>query len=334
MEVIDGFESWRMTEGFEEWSVPSRLQPRPEDFPFDVDWTVSATVGLRAHVPPDAFTAQTLGALRVGHGVAISDDLVLTIGYLVTEAEQVWLQTHEGRVVAGHVLGFDAVTGFGLVRPLGSLGVPALEIGDSRQVMTGDKMILAGGGLARRSITAQLVARHEFAGYWEYVLDEALFTAPGHPLWSGAALIGPTGKLVGVGSLQMLQESANGRASRINMVVPIELLPPVLDELVLGGRQSARPWLGVLAEEISGRVVIVGATKNGPADRADLAQGDIVLAVDGEEVTTLADFYRAIWALGPAGVDVPLTLARDGDVFPMVVRSRDRRAFLKAPKMH
>ena len=334
MEAIDGFESVCMSDVFEEWSVPSRLQPRPEDFPFDVDWTVSSTVSLRAHVPPDAFTAQTLGTLRVGHGVAISEDLVLTIGYLVTEAEQVWLQTGEGRVVAGHALGFDPITGFGLVRSLSPLGVPALELGDSHEVLSGDKLILAGGGLATRSISAQLVARHEFAGYWEYVLDDALFTSPGHPLWSGAALIGPTGKLVGIGSLQMLQETSNGRASRINMVVPIELLKPILNDLIDGGRQSARPWLGVLSEEISGRVVIVGCSKNGPADRADLAQGDIILEVDGEEISTLAEFYRAVWALGPAGVDVPLTLARDGDVFPMVVRSRDRRAFLKTPKMH
>jgi S1-C subfamily serine protease len=334
MKHVEGCESRGMTNGFEEWSVASRLQPRPEDFPFDLDWTVSSTVGLRAHVPTDAFTAHALGTLRVGHGVAIADDLVLTIGYLVTEAEQVWMQTHENRVVAGHVLGFDPVTGFGLVRPLGRLGVPSLEIGDSREITTGDKLIVAGGGLARRSIAARLIARHEFAGYWEYVLDEALFTAPGHPLWSGAALIGPTGKLVGVGSLQMLQQAANGKAAAINMMVPIELLPPILDELAAGGQVPGRPWLGVLAEEISGRVVLVGASKNGPADRADLTQGDIVMAVAGEEVTSLADFYRAIWALGPAGVDVPLTLARDGDVFPVTVRSRDRRTFLKTPKMH
>jgi S1-C subfamily serine protease len=323
-----------MTYGFEEWSVASRLQPQPEDFPFDLDWTISSTVGLRAHVPADAFTAQTLGTLRVGHGVAIGEDLVLTIGYLVTEAEQVWLQTAEGRVVAGHVAGFDAVTGFGLIRVLGRLGVPALELGDSREVLAGDKLIMAGGGLARRSIAAKLVARHEFAGYWEYALDEALFTAPGHPLWSGAALIGPTGKLVGIGSLQMLQETGAGKAAPINMAVPIELLPPILDDLISGGRKTARPWLGVLAQEVSGRVVVVGASKNGPADRADLSQGDIVLAVGGEEVTTLAEFYHALWSLGDAGVDVPLTLARDGDVFPVTVRSRDRKAFLKPPKMH
>jgi S1-C subfamily serine protease len=201
--------------------------------------------------------------------------------------------------------------------------------------MAGDKLIVAGGGQARRSIAAQLIGRHEFAGYWEYILEDALFTAPAHPLWSGAALIGPTGKLVGVGSLKMLQETEGGKASPINMMVPIELLPPIIDDLSAGANsQPARPWLGVLAEEISSRVVVVGAAKDGPADRADLSQGDIIMAVAGEDVSTLAEFYRAVWALGPAGVDVPLTLARDGDVFLVTIRSRDRRAFLKTPKMH
>ena len=323
-----------MAETFEEWSVSKSLQPKPEDFPFDLDWTLSSTVSLRAVVPPDAFTAQILGTLRIGHGAVIAEDLVLTIGYLVTEAEEVWLQTHEGRVVAGHVLGVDAATGFGLVQALEPLGVPVLEVGDSRQVMVGDRIIAGGGGLARRSVSGRLVARHEFAGYWEYVLDDALFTAPAHPMWSGAALIGPTGKLVGIGSLQMQQQDDGGKVTPMNMMVPVELLQPILNTLRSGADTPARPWLGVLAEEISGRVVIVGASKNGPAERADLGQGDIVLAVAGDEVNTLADFYRAVWALGPAGVSVPLTLAREGDVFEVEVRSKDRKAFLKKPKMH
>jgi S1-C subfamily serine protease len=324
-----------MADRFEEWSVSKALQPKAEDFPFDLEWTLSSTVVLRATVPPDAFTAQILGTLRIGHGAVIAEDLVLTIGYLVTEAEQVWLQTHEGRVIAGHVLGIDAASGFGLVRALEPLGVPSLEVGDSSQVMVGDRVIAAGGGLASCSVSGRLVARQEFAGYWEYVLDEALFTAPAHPMWSGAALIGPTGKLVGIGSLQMQQQGPGGKSTPMNMMVPVDLLQPILNPLLAGGGElPARPWLGVLAEEISGRVVIVGASKNGPAERADLAQGDIVLAVDGEEVSTLADFYRAVWALGPAGVNVPLTLAREGDVFQVEVRSKDRRALLKKPKMH
>jgi S1-C subfamily serine protease len=324
-----------MADRFEEWSVSKALQPKAEDFPFDLDWTLSSTVALRAMVPSDAFTAQILGTLRIGHGAVIAEDLVLTIGYLITEAEQIWLQTHDGRVIAGHAMGVDAASGFGLVRALEPLGVPSFEVGDSRQVMVGDRVIAAGGGLVRCSVSGRLVARQEFAGYWEYVLDEALFTAPAHPMWSGAALIGPTGKLVGIGSLQMQQQGPGGKTTPMNMMVPVELLPPVLNLLLAGGGDlPARPWLGVLAEEISGRVVIVGASKNGPAERADLAQGDIVIAVDGEEVSTLADFYRAVWALGPAGVNVPLTLAREGDVFQVEVRSKDRRALLKKPKMH
>ncbi|MGZ3371635.1 MAG: S1C family serine protease, partial [Caulobacteraceae bacterium] len=175
----------------------------------------------------------------------------------------------------------------------------------------------------------------EFAGYWEYVLDEALFTAPAHPRWSGAAVIGPTGKLVGIGSLQMQQQLEGGKVTPLNMSVPIDLLNPILPALTAGGQDlPRRPWLGVLSEEISGRVVIVGATKGGPADRADLGEGDIVLAVAGEEVTTLAEFYHAVWALGPPGVTVPLTLAREGDVFEVEVKSKDRASFLKKPRMH
>jgi len=324
-----------MTEAFEEWSVSKQLQPRPEDFPFDLDWTLSSTVALRAIVPPDAFTAHVLGTVRIGHGAVIGGDLVVTIGYLVTEAEQVWLQTAEGKVVAGHVLGIDYVSGFGLIKALEPLGVPALEIGESSQVMIGDRVIAGGGGRVNCSVASRLVARDEFAGYWEYVLDEALFTAPAHPMWSGAALIGPTGKLVGIGSLQMQQELAGGKVTPLNMMVPIDLLGPILPALAAGTCDlPARPWLGVLSEEISGRVVVVGTNKNGPAERADLCEGDIVLAVAGEEVTTLAEFYRAIWALGPPGVGVPLTLAREGDVFEVEIKSKDRASFLKKPRMH
>ena len=324
-----------MTDAFEEWSVSTQLQPKPEDFPFDLDWTLSSTVALRAIVPPDAFTAQILGTLRIGHGAVIGQDLVVTVGYLITEAEQVWLQTGAGKVVAGHVLGIDMSSGLGLIKALEPLDVPALEIGDSDQVMIGDRVIAGGGGRVSRSVSARLVGREEFSGYWEYVLDEALFTAPAHPMWSGAALIGPTGKLVGIGSLQMQQQLPGGKVTPLNMMVPNDLLPPVLPALIAGGRDlPRRPWLGVLSEEISGRVVIVGATKNGPADRADLGEGDIVIAVGGEEVTTLGEFYRAVWALGPPGVTVPLTLAREGDVFEVEVKSKDRMSFLKQPKMH
>ena len=320
----------------QDWEIPANLQPDPDDYSFDLERALKAVVGLKTYVPADAFTANTLGTERAGSGVMIRETgLIATIGYLITEAETIWVTSSDGQAVPGHALAYDQETGFGLVQTLGKLNVPALELGDSDRLKVGDQAVFAAGGGRHHTVETQIVGRQEFAGYWEYVLDDALFTAPGHPLWSGAALIGPTGKLVGLGSLQMLQETESGKTTTINMMVPIELLPPILNDLAGGASgRPARPWLGVLAEEVSGRVVIVGATKNGPADRADLSQGDIIMAVGGEEVGALADFYRAVWALGPAGVDVPLTLARDGDVFPVTVRSRDRRAFLKAPKMH
>ncbi len=237
-----------MSEAFEEWSVSKPLQPKPGDFPFDLDWTLSSTVALRAIVSPDAYTAQVLGTLRIGHGAMIGDDVVATIGYLVTEAEQVWLQTGDGKVVAGHVLGVDGATGFGLVKALEPLGVPAIEIGSAKEVMVGDRVIVGGGGLVRRSVASRLVARHEFAGYWEYVLDDALFTAPAHPMWSGAALIGPTGKLVGIGSLQMQQSLPGGKVTPLNMMAPIDLLQPIVPALMAGGHElPSRPWLGLLS---------------------------------------------------------------------------------------
>ncbi len=184
-------------------------------------------------------------------------------------------------------------------------------------------------------MAGRIVARQEFAGYWEYLLDDAIFTAPAHPLWSGAPLIGPTGKLLGIGSLHLQHQTAGGKIMPLNMMVPIELLPPIFDALAAGGHElPARPWLGVLAQEVEGRVMVIGTSGDGPARRAGLKEGDAVLAVAGREVSSLADFYRAIWALGDAGVETPLTLDREGDVFDVRITSRDRRRFLRTPRLH
>ena len=181
-------------------------------------------VGLRANVPADAFTAGTLGTERIGSGVVIREDgLVLTIGYLITEAETVWLITADGRAVPGHALAFDQTTGFGLVQALGQLDLPALELGNSDAVNLGTQAIVAAGGGRQHAVEAKIVGQQEFAGYWEYLLDDAFFTAPAHPFWSGAALIGSDGKLLGTGSL-ILQQGDGKRRMDMNMIVPIGLL--------------------------------------------------------------------------------------------------------------
>jgi len=324
-----------------DWEIPGEFQPKPEDYraAFDLDRALSAVLGLRATVPDDAFTAPVLGTERAGSGVLIRrDGLVLTIGYLITEAETIWLTSAAGGAVPGHVLAYDQETGFGLVQALGRLPVPALELGSGRRVGAGDRVILAAEGGRRHAVAAIVVARREFAGYWEYVIDRAIFTAPAHPFWGGAALIGADGRLLGIGSLHVQHAGGSGRELRrdVNMVVPIDLLPPILDDLLTYGRPNRppRPWLGLYAAEVEDAIVVAGIAERGPASKAGLKPGDRVLAVRDEPIGSLASFWRKIWAAGPAGSEIVLQIVRDGETMTVRVASADRGQFLKAPKLH
>jgi S1-C subfamily serine protease len=288
-------------------------------------------------VPEDAFTAGTLGTERAGSGVLIRDDgLVLTIGYLITEAESIWLTSSIGGAVPGHVLGYDQETGFGLVQALGRLNVPALQIGSQMRVGAGDRGILAAEGGRRHAVAATVVARQEFAGYWEYLLDRAIFTAPAHPFWGGAALIGGDGHLLGIGSLHV--QHSNGRELRrdVNMVVPIDLLPGILDDLLTYGRvnRPPRPWLGLYAAEVEDAIVVAGLSERGPASKTGLKPGDRILAVRDEPISSLASLWRRVWASGPAGSEVVLQVGRDNETMKVRIMSADRSQLLKAPKLH
>jgi S1-C subfamily serine protease len=318
-----------------EWRVPPAFQPRSGDYNFDLEHALASVVGLHSIIPSDAFTAETLGTERAGNGVVIDDGLVLTIGYLITEAQAVWLHLGDGRVMEGHALGFDAMTGFGLVQALGHLDIDPLPIGSSAATQIGDRVVVGGAGGRTRSVASQIAAKQEFAGYWEYLLDEAIFTHPAHPNWGGTGLISGSGELIGIGSLQLERERA-GKAEHVNMIVPIDLLTPVLDDLRRFGKvnRPARPWLGMYSTEIDNRVVVIAISGNGPAARAELKAGDVILAVKGEKVTSQAGFYRKLWALGSAGVDVPLTVHHEGVTFDVTLASTDRTRLLKGPRLH
>jgi S1-C subfamily serine protease len=318
-----------------EWKVPQAFQPHPADYRFDLDCALNSVVGLHSIIPPDAFSAETLGTERAGNGVLIDDGLVLTIGYLITEAEAVWLHLGDGRVVEGHALGFDFESGFGLVQALGRPGIAPLPIGSSAASRIGDNVVVGGAGGRTRSVASQIAVKQEFAGYWEYLLDEAIFTHPAHPNWGGTALISGRGELLGIGSLQLERERA-GKAEHVNMMVPIDLLKPVLDDLRKYGRvnKPSRPWLGMFSTEIDNRVVVVGIASRGPAARAELKTGDVILAVAGEKVSSQTGFYRKLWSLGNAGVDVPLTVYHEGVTFDVTLTSIDRAKLLKAPRLH
>ena len=318
------------------WAFPAALQPSPQDTGFDLEAALDSVVLLRAEIPEDAFTASILGTERAGNGVVIRDDgLVLTIGYLITEAESIWLSTNRGTVVQGHALAYDQSTGFGLVLPLGSLGVRPLERGLPARAQAGDEVIVIGHGGRAHSLKAKIVAKREFAGYWEYVLDEALFTAPAHPQWGGAALVAGDGRLLGIGSL-LVQEAVGGKAVDGNMFVPVDLLAPILRDLLAAGRAARPPraWLGIYATEMDGHLVIGGLAPGGPAERAGVKLGDLVLEVGGERVAGLAAMFRRIWSTGPAGSSVTLTLSRRGAASEVRIRSADRGDFLKKPRLH
>ena len=297
----------------------------------NIDQALRSIVALHSSIPEDAFTATVLGTERAGSGVVIRDNgLVLTIGYLITEAENVWLTTADQRVVPGHPLAYDQESGFGLVQALGQLDLPALRLGDAAEAGIGDAVVLAGG--EGQFVQAEIISKQEFAGYWEYLLDEAIFTAPAHPSWGGAGLIGADGTLLGVGSL-LLQTVKGGEPMDINMVVPISLLRPILDDLLQNGHidRPPRPWLGMYSAESRGKVLTINVDPRGPAAAAGLRQGDVVMEIRDEEVHGLADFYRKLWASGPAGTAIPIRIARHGRDMWLRIKSADRGSFLKKP---
>lgn len=293
---------------------------------------VKAVVGIRAEVPRDARTADTLGTQRAGTGVVIdSSGLVLTIGYLVIEASDIQLRTADGSSVPAEIVAYDHDTGFGLVRATGPVDVAPMPLGASSAVGLGDPLLVVSLAGSPAAIQAKLVDRREFAGYWEYLLPDALFTAPAIPEFGGAALIDREGRLVGIGSLMVGDANGPGIPSRGNMFVPVDALKPHLGDLLAFGRPSgpSHPWLGMTTREIAGHLVVSGVSADGPAARAGLGPGDILVGVGDQTVSGLADLYRKIWATGEPGVTVPLKVYRSSGIVELPVTSIDRLRWLK-----
>ncbi|MGE0848289.1 MAG: S1C family serine protease [Hyphomicrobiaceae bacterium] len=307
-------------------ALPARAQP------MTMDDLASAVVGLKAHIDPEGRTVGTLGSERSGSGIVISSDgLVLTIGYLMVEAHAVEVTTNDGHVVAAGVVGYDHETGFGLLRASAPLKVRPMGLGRSADIKEGDPVLVASAGGTDMVGAAHVAAKREFAGSWEYLLDEAIFTAPPHPVWSGAALISREGKLVGVGSLIVGDATGKGQAGPGNMFVPIDRLAPILADLISDGRAQGppRPWLGLTTEEVSGRLLVSRVAAGGPAEKAGIKRGDVVVGVGGQTAKTLAELYRMVWAKGGAGATVPLDVLQNNAKRRIDVPSADRMDHLK-----
>ncbi len=297
----------------------------------DAEETLAAVVRVRAKAVQGARSAVSLGMRREGSGVLVREGYVATIGYLVIEADSIEVTAMDGRTVPASVAGYDHASGFGLLKLLAPLEAKPLPLGDAEALAEREAAMVASHGGRDGVSLAYVVSRRPFSGSWEYQLDSAIFTYPAVTEWSGAALINVRGELVGIGSLLVNDAVGAGTPSPGNLFVPVSLLRPILDDLIAGGRRAGpvRPWLGLYTEELRGRLFVTRVSPDGPADLAGLKGGDIVVAVGGEDVSSLAELYGKIWSRGPAGVEVPLKVLQGLEVREITVRSIDRQEYFR-----
>jgi S1-C subfamily serine protease len=296
------------------------------------DEILSAVVKVKAFINPDGRTAENLGREREGSGVVIDKNgLILTIGYLMVEAHAAAITTNDGHSVPASIVGYDNESGFGLLRAMLPLKARPVVLGYSGALKPNDKALAVSFGGRDHALPVRIAARRDFAGGWEYLLENAIFTTPPHPFWSGAALIDRHGKLVGIGSLIVTDVTGNGTGAAGNMFVPIDRLAPILGDLMTDGRVQAppRPWLGMTTGEIAGHLVVRNVTPDGPAQKAGVHSGDLVTGVNGKAANNLADLYRKIWALGSAGTVVPLDIIRNSETRRIDVPSMNRLDHLR-----
>jgi S1-C subfamily serine protease len=322
-------------------SLKLASHPKQENLEFDLFKALDSVVRLTAEISEDAFSAQTLGTEREGNAILISKDgLLLTIGYLVVDARSITIKAYGGEMVPAELVGYNHESGLAIIHALAPLPVEPISIGSAEKLNAQSPVIIAPYGGEHHSINARVVSRREFAGSWEYMLDKAIYTAPIHPNWSGAALITENGLLCGVGSLWVndaeIKQNSQTKDSPGNMFVPIDLLKPIYNDLISVGIASGkqRPWLGMYTAETMDRLFVSGVIPDGPADLADVEPGDLIISINDHNLTNLPDMYRFIWSLGPAGTEITLNLRRDGGNIDIIVITDSRYRFMDKRKKH
>ena len=299
----------------------------------------AAVVGVKVGVAEGASSAETLGKERAGSGVVIgADGLILTIGYLMLEAQSIQIVTQDNKTLPAQAVAYDLATGFGLVKTIVPLrGIEPVALGSLKDLQTGEALMAAtgaqGNGEEGDVAMTQLISKRPFSGYWEYHIDAAVFTSPPINNHSGAPLFNQKGELIGIGSLYVSDAMGGSRRLPGNMFVPVDLLKPILSEMQQTGstRVSRRPWLGLSSTEQGGRVQIIRVNKQSPAQVAGLEPGDLVLAVDGVKVATLEEFYKKLWDHPNPDAEISLTVLQGADIKTIKLKPVDRMSTMRKP---
>jgi len=295
-----------------------------------------SVVKIDSIVPPDARTAQSLGTVRGGNGVVIDDQHILTIGYIVVEAENITITLPDGKKFAGELIGYDHTTGFGILRTIIQSDLTPLQIGDSDQLTEQDFLYVLPYLTEGRPSAVKMVSRRSFVGWWEYFLDKPIYTYPANSSFAGSALINEYGEVLGIGSLYVADAAAQGMSSPGNMFVPINDLKPILDDLIKNGKRTKdiKPYMGLTPRDNSGQVQITRVNDNGPAAKAGFNKNDIILAVNNEKINSVEELYKKVWSFGGPGTKLQFEIKRNQKQLNIELTTMDRNDFFVKPKYY
>ena len=290
-------------------------------------------VSVRSIVPPEARTAASLGVEREGNGVAIDENHILTIGYIVLESESIEIGLSDGRSLPAKLIGYDHTSGFGIIKSVVPLTMRPLKLGNSDDINSEEDLLILPSPNRGVGSIVRSVSRRPFTGWWEYFVESPIYTTPPNRFWAGAPILNGNGEILGVGSL-FVSESVPGISSPGNMSVPINLLKPILGDLLSNGRRKSKiqPYLGISSDESNDQIIVTRVSKGGPAYQAGVKPQDIIVAINGSQITKLESFYKKIWKSGEAGVTIELSVLRSGSFMNLKIKTVDRLDYFFKPQ--
>ena len=290
-------------------------------------------VSVRSIVPPEARTAANLGVEREGNGVAIDENHILTIGYIVLESESIEIGLSDGRSLPAKLIGYDHTSGFGIIKSVVPLTMPHLKLGNSDDINSEEDLLILPSPIRGAGSIVRSVSRRPFTGWWEYFVESPIYTTPPNRFWAGAPILNGNGEILGIGSL-FVSESVPGISSPGNMSVPINLLKPILEDLLTNGRRKGKiqPYLGISSDESNDQIIVTRVSEGGPAYQAGVKPQDIIVAINGSQITKLESFYKKIWKSGEAGVTIELSVLRSGSLMNFKLKTIDRLDYFFKPQ--